>query len=122
MADLLLVDDDPDLAVIVSLLGKRAGHRVTCCADVPSAWARLGEGLPDLVLLDVNLPGESGLELCRRARNAGPERAGLAEIRIALFVQPALTGDVAAGLEAGADFLISKDLVSRPEEWQQRVR
>jgi CheY-like chemotaxis protein len=121
MADLLLVDDEPDLALIVTMLGKRAGHRVVCCADVPSAWERLCQGPPDLVLLDVNLPGESGLELCRRARQAGPGNARLAEVRIALFVQLALTGDVAAGLEAGADFLISKDLVGRPEEWQRRV-
>ena len=113
MAELLLVDDEPDLALIVALLGKRAGHRVACCADVPSAWERLCQGLPDLVLLDVNLPGESGLELCRRARNAGPEKPGLAEVRMALFVQLALIGDVAAGLEAGADLPISKDLVSR---------
>ncbi len=118
MAELLLVDDDPDLALIVNLLGKRAGHAVARCADVPSAWEWLQHHRADLLLLDVNLPGPSGLELCRRLCGDSLE-AG--RVPVALFVQPGITRDVAAGWDAGADFLVSKDLVARPLDWQGRI-
>ena len=114
---LLLVDDAPDLAAVVAALGRRCGCDVTWRPDAASAWEHLGAARPDLVLLDVGLPGENGLELCRRLR-AEP---GLAELKVALFSHWGLPGDVAAGLDAGADFLFSKDLVCRPDEWRRRL-
>jgi CheY-like chemotaxis protein len=77
----------------------------------------LREERPDLILLDVHLPGVDGLELCRRVR-ATPS---LADLRIALFSHWGLPADIAAGLDAGVDFLVSKDLVSRPGEWRRRL-
>jgi CheY-like chemotaxis protein len=68
-------------------------------------------------LLDVNLVGMNGPELCRRLR-ADPRMAGLA---VALFTHEGLAEDVVAGLEAGADFLFSKDLVATPDAWGQRL-
>jgi CheY-like chemotaxis protein len=117
MANLLLVDDDPDLALIVTALGKQGGHVVTCCSDVPAAWKALGRALPDLLLLDVNLPGISGVELCRRVR-ATPQ---LTRLPVALFTHWGLPDDLAAGLEAGADFVLAKDLIVRPAQWQRRL-
>jgi CheY-like chemotaxis protein len=113
---LLLVDDEPVMAVIVGRFCRGAGWSLAACPDAASAWDRLGAGRPDLVLLDLNLPGEGGAQLCRRLR-ADPRGAGLA---VALFSQPGLP-EVAAGLEAGADFLVSKELVGRPNQWQARV-
>jgi CheY-like chemotaxis protein len=117
MAEILLVDDDQDLGFIVKTLARRAGHGLTWCPDVPSAWAELGRARPDLLLLDVNLPGVSGLELCRHLR----QTPGLAGLPVALFTQLGLPGDIAAGLEAGADFLVAKELVCRPADLQQRL-
>src|SRR5206468_12370393 len=115
---LLLVDDAPELGVIVTALGKRAGCEVVVRKDVAGGLELMAQCRPALVLLDINLGGQSGLDLCRRARAS----AELASIPLALFSQPGLPGDVAAGLEAGADFLFSKDLVCRPREWQRRLQ
>ena len=117
MANLLLVDDDPDLGLIVTALARQGGHSVACCADVPTAWEALRRTVPDLLLLDVNLPGTSGVELCRRVR-ASPR---LARLPVALFTHWGLPSDVAAGLEAGADFVVAKDLIVRPPDWQRRL-
>ena len=114
---LLLVDDAPEVGEIVSYLGKRAGFEVAVCLDVPTAWAFLQTRRPDLLLLDVNLPGISGPELCRWIRST-PDLAALA---VALFSHWGLPADVAAGYEAGADFVVSKELVARPAEWRQRL-
>ena len=114
---LLLVDDAPDLGAVVRSLGRRCGCEVACRPDAASAWEYLQTARPDLVLLDVGLPGESGLELCRRLR-ATP---ALADLRLALFSHWGLPADVAAGLDAGADFLFSKDLVCQPDEWRRRL-
>jgi CheY-like chemotaxis protein len=114
---LLLVDDSPDLALIVTSLGKRGGQEVVCRPDVPAAWAFLDQRRPDLVLLDLRLPGTSGLELCRRTR-ATPR---LADLPIALFSHGGLPRDVADALEAGVDFFVLKELVARPDAWQRRL-
>jgi CheY-like chemotaxis protein len=69
------------------------------------------------VLLDLNLPGLSGLELCRRIR-ATPE---LAALPVSLFTMYDRPDEIAAGLEAGTDFLFPKDLVAHPEAWLNRL-
>ena len=114
---LLLVDDDPDLGFVVRILSRRCGHALAHRLDAESAWASLDAERPDLVLLDVNLPGTSGLEFLARLRTS-PDRARQA---VALFTQPALTRDLAAGWAAGADYHVSKDLVTRPDAWKQRL-
>jgi CheY-like chemotaxis protein len=114
---LLLVDDAPELGVIVRALGKRAGCTVEVRQSVAEAWDWLTEQTPNLVLLDLNLVGPSGIELCQRVRAS----ASLAALPIALFGQWGLPGDVAAALDAGVDFVFCKDLVCRADEWQQRL-
>ena len=69
------------------------------------------------MLLDVNLPGPSGLDWLRRVRRA-PEGAGL---RVALYTHWGLPADVAAGLDAGVDFVFDKDLATRPADWRRRL-
>lgn len=113
----LVVDDAPDLGTIVSALGRRGGYEVVCRFDAASAWDFLLTQRPDLVLLDVQLPGENGVSVCRRAR-AEKQLAGLA---VALFTHWGLPGDVAMGLEAGAEYLVSKDLLAHPAAWQARM-
>jgi CheY-like chemotaxis protein len=113
----LLVDDAPEMGLIVARLGSRCGCAVEHRPDAETALAFLQDRRPDLLLLDINLPGMSGPELCRHLRS-DPRTAALA---IALFTHPGLDDDIAAGLEAGADFFFSKDLVVAPEAWAERL-
>jgi CheY-like chemotaxis protein len=114
---LLLVDDAREMGLIVRHLGTRAGYEVEHRLDAESARAFLQERRPDLLLLDVNLPGASGPDLCRQVR-AEPR---LADLPVALFTREDLVEDVAAGLDAGANFLVCKDLVGTPEAWSARL-
>jgi CheY-like chemotaxis protein len=114
---LLLVDDSTEMGLIVASLGRRAGCDVLVCVDAETAWDSLSLRWPDLVLLDVNLPGASGPDWLRRVR-AAPAFAGLP---IALYTHWGLPSDVAAGLDAGADFVFDKDLAARPADWQRRL-
>jgi CheY-like chemotaxis protein len=115
---ILVVDDADAVTLVVRHLGRRMGHDVEACADVPSAWAAVCRRRPNLLLLDVNLPGESGLVLCRRVRAT----ADLADLPLAVFGHPERPLDLVAGLEAGADFVLSKDLMCRPADWMSRIR
>jgi CheY-like chemotaxis protein len=116
---LLLVDDAPEIALIVQHLARRAGQEVCWQQDVPTAWEALRNGdRPDVVLLDYNLPGVSGIELIRLLR----ADAALASIPVALLSAWDRPEDICAALEAGADFVASKDLLAAPLSWQKRVR
>ena len=115
---LLVVDDAPEIVRLVEWLGRRQGYEVRSAGDVQAAWQTLQEWRPDLVLLDLNLPGDNGLVLCRRLRQASE----LASLPVALFGDWQRSDDIAEGLEAGIDFMIAKDLLCRPDEWQARLQ
>ncbi len=66
MATVLVVDDDPKIRELIRLYVEREGHRATFAADGPDALAAVRQARPDLVLLDVMLPGIDGFEVCRR--------------------------------------------------------
>jgi CheY-like chemotaxis protein len=117
-AYLLLVDDAPEVRTIVAVLCDRAGFRLDACGSVAAAWALLQTTRPDLILLDVQLPQQSGVELCRLVRAAD---VPLRTTPVALFTHWGVPGDVVAGLEAGADYVVSKDLLSDPARWPGRV-
>jgi CheY-like chemotaxis protein len=114
---LLLVDDDEQTAFLVRRSCREmAGLTLETAPDVDAGWAAVRAGRPDLVLLDVNLPGRSGLDLLR-LRDAG----GVERFSIALFCQAVLDRDVAAGWRAGADYLVAKELLTRPAGWRRRI-
>jgi DNA-binding response OmpR family regulator len=117
-AHLLLVDDSPDVQTIVGYLCRRAGIRLDACADVASGWGFVQKQQPALILLDVEMPPVSGVELCRLVR-AAPEP--LRTTPVALFTHWGVPADVLAGLAAGADYVVSKDLLTDPVRWQRRV-
>jgi PAS domain S-box-containing protein len=119
-ARILLVEDMPEIGLVAQRLGGRAGHIVDWLTTAEAAWDHLQrpDYRPDLILLDINLPGMSGTELCQRLR-ATPELAGLT---IALFSQMDRPEALSAGRAAGADFILSKDLLSRPAVWQRRLQ
>src|SRR5205807_619671 len=107
----------PEIALIVKRLTKHFGHSLKWVTSAEEAWDYLQGHRPDLVLLDIHLPGMNGVELCRRLR-AVPAQAGLP---IALFSQGAKSHDIEEGRAAGANFVLPKDLLCQPDTWRQRV-
>jgi CheY-like chemotaxis protein len=115
---LLLVEDMDDLGRVAQRLLEMAGHRVHWCRSAEQAWEHLQHDRPDLVLLDINLPGMSGLDLCRRLR-AAPAQA---DLRVALFSQADQESDVQTGLAVGADHVLSKELLCDPDLLDRQLR
>jgi putative two-component system response regulator len=100
----LVVEDDPANRVLLIALLERAGYRAVTASDGPSGLAAAFEVAPDLVLLDVGLPGMDGLEICRRLR-ADPRTVTLP---VVLLTGRTSVDDVVAGLDAGADDFLAK--------------
>lgn len=100
-AHVLIVDDDSNLAEMMGIALTQAGFQITVCGDGPSALEAFERVNPDLVLLDVMLPGIDGIEVCRRIR----ETSGTPIVMITAKNDDA---DVVTGLEMGADDYIVK--------------
>jgi two-component system response regulator MprA len=111
---ILVVDDDVPIAASLRRALEYAGHRVTVAADGPGALVAVARDRPDLVVLDVMLPGLDGLGVCRRLR------AGQPEIGILLLTARDATPDRVAGLDSGADDYLVKPFAY--EELLARVR
>jgi PAS domain S-box-containing protein len=116
-ANLLLVEDMPEMGLIVQRFARKAGHELCWVKTAEEAWDHLQGNRPDLVLLDIHLPGMNGIELCRRLRTQQRQTT----LPIALFSQGALPEDITAGLSAGANYVLSKELLCQPEAWRQRL-
>lgn len=104
---ILLVEDDDGLRMLVTRLLREAGYRVTGCRNAPEFWRLLPAGGVDLVLLDVMLPGTSGLDLLRTLR----ARSTVPVIMVSARNEEA---DRVLGLELGADDYVAKPF-GRPE-------
>jgi DNA-binding response OmpR family regulator len=121
MSYVLVVDDDETLASVVTGYLERAGHRTTHVGDGTSALEALGQDLPDLVVLDLMLPGVDGLEVCRRIRITTPD------LPVLMLTALNETEDRIAGLEVGADDYLAKpfsprELVLRVDALLRRSR
>jgi DNA-binding response OmpR family regulator len=101
---ILVVDDDDDIRGLLRATIERGAHRVVEAADGEEALGVIGRAPPDLVLLDVNMPGVDGPGVCRRVKADAATRA------IKVLMLTAATGDEdrRRGLEAGADGYITK--------------
>jgi len=101
-ARVLVVDDDPRLRRLVADNLVLEGMEVRAAGDVPAARAVLREWPPDLIVLDIMMPGESGLDLCRELA-ADPARRDLPVLFLSARTE---TSDKVAGLALGAvDYL-----------------
>ncbi|MEW2636312.1 response regulator transcription factor [Streptomyces sp. NPDC048389] len=108
MHSILVVDDDPTVAEVVTGYLERAGFAVDRAADGPQAL-RLAEGRrPDLVVLDLMLPGMDGLEVCRRLR-ADEARP----VPVIMLTARGDEDDRILGLEVGADDYVTKPFSPR---------
>jgi two-component system, OmpR family, response regulator len=110
---LLLVDDEPGLREPLAAYLARQGFAVTEAASAADARARLVESTPDLVLLDIMMPGEDGLSLCRHLSET---RA----IPTILLTARGEATDRIVGLEIGADDYVTKPF--EPRELVARIR
>jgi len=111
----LLAEDDADIRALIVLKLDGIGLSVQAVADGPAALSAVAAREPDLVLLDVRMPGMDGFEVCRRMR-AMP---GLAETPIVMITGLASDHHAAMGLRAGAtDYLVKP---FSPREMMQHV-
>jgi two-component system alkaline phosphatase synthesis response regulator PhoP len=107
MADVLVVEDEESLLQTLRYNLVRAGHEVRLCTDGRIAFEMLLENPPDLVLLDLMLPGMDGLELCRRVR-AEIANPAVAQVPILMLTARDEEIDRVLGLEIGADDYVTK--------------
>ena len=112
----LVVEDEPSIAELIAVNLRHNGFRTTWALDSASAERELQGAIPDLILLDWMLPGESGLTLAKRWR-AAPR---IKEVPIIMLTARGDEADRVAGLDAGADDYIAKPFSTR--ELLARVR
>ncbi len=116
MARVLIAEDDPDVRDVVAFRLEQAGHEVVPVADGVAALAEVRRRVPELVVLDVAMPGMSGLDVCRVLRS-DPATAALP---IMILTARGREDDVAGGFRAGADDYLVKPFSAR--ELAARVR
>jgi len=109
----LVVDDDPALAEMLGIVLRGEGFEPVFCGDGERALAVFRETGPDLVLLDLMLPGRDGIDVCRQIR----AESG---VPIVMLTAKTDTVDVVLGLESGADDYVVKPF--KPKELVARVR
>ncbi len=110
---ILVIDDDKDIAEILGIVLRAEGFEPTFCADGLSAIDAFHRDKPDLVLLDLMLPGRDGIDICRAIR----EESG---VPIVMLTARSDSQDVVTGLESGADDYIVKPIKNK--ELIARVR
>ncbi|MDO5751425.1 MULTISPECIES: MtrAB system response regulator MtrA [unclassified Arthrobacter] len=112
-ARILVVDDDEALAEMIGIVLRNDGFDPVFCADGAKALETFQAHKPDLVLLDLMLPGMDGIEICRLIRVES-------DVPIVMLTAKSDTSDVVRGLEAGADDYVAKPF--KPAELVARVR
>ncbi len=110
---ILVVDDDAALAEMIGIVLRAEGYDVVDCYDGDEAFGAFQRYEPNLVLLDVMLPGKNGFQICEAIR-------GVSNVPIVMLTARADTEDVVKGLEAGADDYVPKPF--KPKELVARVR
>ncbi len=118
MARILIVEDSPDnMKLFRTVLGLK-GHEVTGLSGGVGLLGAIERGLPDLVLMDIQLPGKDGFALLEEIRSSA-----LPTIRVVALTAHAMTGDRERALEAGFDGYITKpiDIRNFPEQVQRAL-
>ncbi|GAC1364559.1 MAG: hypothetical protein NVSMB32_07220 [Actinomycetota bacterium] len=110
---ILVVEDDANVAEVLSRYLRREGFDVTCLDDGAVALELALASPPDLAVLDIMLPGLSGLEVCRRLRASG-------DVPIIMLTALGEEADRVVGLELGADDYVTKPF--SPREVTARVK
>jgi DNA-binding response OmpR family regulator len=106
MAAVLVVDDDATVREVVITYLTKAGHTVTSAADGAEALDSVATSPPELVVLDLMLPGVDGLEVCRRLRETS-------DVPVIMLTAKGSVNDRVVGLELGADDYVTKPFSPR---------
>jgi two-component system phosphate regulon response regulator PhoB len=115
-ATVLVVEDEPQIQELVAVNLEHIGHKVLRAASAEEAEAAIRHALPDVLVLDWMLPGESGVAFARRLR--ADERTR--ELPILMLTARAMEHDKISGLEAGADDYLTKPF--SPKELAARIK
>src|SRR5882762_5703943 len=113
VATILVVDDEPRIVQVVRDYLQHGGFAVLVASDGPSALRTARTGRPDLVVLDLGLPGQDGLDVARALRRDG-------DVPIIMLTARSDESDKLVGLELGADDYLTKPF--SPKELVARVR
>lgn len=105
----LIVDDEPNIVISLEYLMQREGFQVSVARDGMQAIEAIERDAPDLVLLDVMMPGKTGLEVCQHVRAQDRFRT----MRIVMLTAKGRETDVAKGLALGADAYVTKPFSTR---------
>ena len=114
MVRILVVEDDPSVRLSLRLAGQKEGFEVAEAGSGPEALAELARARPDLVLLDLMLPGQSGFDVCRALHQREPT------LPVIILTARGDEVDKVVGLELGADDYITKPF--SPRELIARIR
>ncbi|HEY5896542.1 MAG TPA: phosphate regulon transcriptional regulator PhoB [Burkholderiales bacterium] len=114
-ATVLVVEDEPQIQELVAVNLEHSGHRVRRASSAEEAEASIRAALPDVVVLDWMLPGESGISLARRLRADARTR----DLPILMLTARAMEQDKISGLDAGADDYLTKPF--SPRELAARI-
>ncbi|MBP0048010.1 response regulator [Marinobacterium sp. AK62] len=114
MPEVLVVDDEPNILLSLEFLMQQAGYRVVTAADAEQASRLIEANRPDLVLLDISLPGMSGFDLLEQLRQSDATR----DLPVIMLTAHGREVEKEKGLALGANDYITKpfstrDLVSR---------
>ncbi|GAA3391040.1 response regulator transcription factor [Cryptosporangium minutisporangium] len=115
MSTILVADDDRDILDLVAFKLSAAGHELITATDGATALTEARRAVPDIIVLDVAMPGMSGLDVCRELRADAVTSA----IPVILLTARGQESDVEAGFSVGADDYIVKPF--SPRELQSRV-
>ncbi len=123
MTRVLVADDDRDIRELVAMKLRGAGYEVTTVENGPDALASALEAVPDLAILDIMMPGLTGIDVCRELRASEETRT----LPIILLTAKAQEADVEVGFSVGADDYVVKpfsprELASRVQAVLARVR
>jgi two-component system, OmpR family, alkaline phosphatase synthesis response regulator PhoP len=101
---ILIADDEPNILISLEFLMKREGYQVLLARDGSEALAAIVRERPDLVLLDVMMPGKTGFDVCQAVR----AEEDLAGVKIVLLTAKGRETDIAKGLALGATDYLTK--------------
>src|ERR1700688_650441 len=101
---ILLIEDEEDIAALIKLQAELSGYKMHVEVDGLNGYRAIEREQPDLVLLDIMLPGQNGFDICRKIKS----QTELKHIPIMILTAKAEEIDIILGLELGADDYITK--------------
>jgi DNA-binding response OmpR family regulator len=105
----LIADDEPNIVASLEFLMEQAGYEVKVAANGQEALELAASFRPDLVLLDVMMPGKNGYEVCQSLKSDPATRA----VKVVMLSAKGRDVEVAKGLELGADAYVTKPFSTR---------